>query len=99
MAVMWMMEPSVYEIIDMVPVWDAFVSAVRPMHMRTLGVQRAPRGIGVADLDDVFVDMVAVHVMQMTIVDIIDVAIMAHCCVPAVRTMLMSVIRMVRVVA
>jgi len=42
----------------------------------------------------VLVDMIPMHVMQMTIVEIIDVAIVAHSRVSTTRTMLMRVIRM-----
>ena len=38
--------------------------------------------------------MIPMHVMQMTIVEIIDVAIVAHSRVSTTRTMLMGVIRM-----
>jgi hypothetical protein len=99
MAIMWVMQPTAHEVIDVIAVRHAFVSAARPMRVRAPGFGRAPRGIGVADLDDVFVDMILVHVMQMTVVEVIDVAMMAHGRVSAARTMLVSVIRMMRLVA
>src|SRR5258708_6117549 len=40
------------------------------------------------------VDMIFMHVMQMTVVQIIDMLVMAHSRVPTVGTMLMCVIRM-----
>ncbi len=75
------------------------MSAPRAVGVRAPGIWRAARGIGVADLDNMFVDMIAMRVMQMTIVEVIDMVMMAHSCVSTARTMLMSVIRMMRLVA
>ena len=94
MVIMWVMQSSVHEVIDVIAVRHGFVSAARPMRMRAPGLRRAAQGIGVADLDNVFVDMIPMHVMQMTIVEVIDVAIVAHSRVSTTRTMLMRVIRM-----
>jgi hypothetical protein len=94
MAIMWMMQPSVDEVIDVIPVGNAFVSAARSMRVRAPGVGRAARGIGIADLDNVFVNMILMRVMQMTIVEVVDVAMMAHSRMSAVRTMLVGMIRM-----
>jgi hypothetical protein len=99
MAIMWVMQPSVHEVIDVVTVGHRFVSAVRPMRVSAPGVGRAARGVGVADLNNMFVDMIPVHVMQMTIVEVVDMAMMAHRRVSTVRTMLMSVIGMMLLVA
>ena len=94
MVIMWVMQSSVHEVIDVIAVRHGFVSAARPMRMRAPGLRRAAQGIGVADLDNVFVDMIPMHVMQMTIVEVIDMAMMAHSRVSTTRTMLMRVIRM-----
>jgi hypothetical protein len=99
MAIMWKMQPTAHEVVDVITVGHAFVSAARPMCMRALGVGRATRGIGVADLDNVFVDMILMHVMQMTIVEVIDMAMMAHSRVSTARAMLVCVIRMMLLVA
>jgi hypothetical protein len=99
MAIMWVMQPTVHEVIDVITVGHAFVSAARPMRVRAPGVGRAARGVGIANLNNMFVDVVRMHVMQMTIVEVIDMAMMAHSRVPAARTMLMSVIRMMLLVA
>jgi hypothetical protein len=94
MTVMWVMQSSVHEVIDVIAVRHGFVSAARPMRMGALGLGHAAQGIGVADLDNVFIDMIPMHVMQMTIVEVIDVAVMAHSRVSTTRTMLMRVIGM-----
>jgi hypothetical protein len=98
MAIMWAMEPTTHEVIDVITVGHAFVSAARPMRVRALDVGRATQGIGVADLDKMFVDMIPMHVMQMTIVEVIHMAVMAHGRVSAARTMLVSVIKMMLLV-
>ena len=89
MAIMWVMQPSVHEVIDVITVRHLFVSATRTMGMRAPGLERAAHGVGVANLDNMFVDMIFMHVMQMTIVQIIDMVVMAYSRVPTVGTMLM----------
>lgn len=97
MTVVRVMQPSVHEIIDVIAVRYGFVSAARTMRMRAPCRGRAARRVGVADFDQVFVDMIAMHVMQVAVVQIIDMAFVAHSRMPAVRAMLMCVIRMMRV--
>ena len=96
MAVMRVMQSSVHKVVDVIAVGHGFVSAARPMRMRASGLRRAARGIGVADLDDMEVDMVPMHVVQATVVQVIDMAVVAHGGVPATRTMLVCVIRSMR---
>jgi hypothetical protein len=52
----------------MIAVRHAFVSAAWPMRVRAPGVWRAARRVGVADLDNMFIDVAPMHVVQMTIV-------------------------------
>jgi len=99
MSVVWVVQPAVHEVIDVITVGYAFMSAVWPMRVRAPGVRRAARGIGLAHFDNMFVDMIFMNVMQMTIVEVIDMAMMAHSRVSTARTMLMSVIRMMLLVA
>jgi hypothetical protein len=96
MITMWMMQPSVHDVIDVITVGHAFVPTVWPMSMRAPGAKRAPRRIGVAHLNNVFVDVILVHVMQMTIVEVIHMAIMPNSGVSAAWTMLVSVTTMMR---
>ena len=42
-----------------------------------------------------FVDVILVHVMTMAVMEIVHVAVMANCGVPATRPMLVSVVGMV----
>ena len=94
MAIMWVMQPSVHKVIDVITVRHMFVSAARTMGMRAPGLGRAAHGVGIANLYNMFVDMIFMHVMQMTTVQIIDMVVMAYSRVPTVGTMLMCVIRM-----
>ena len=42
-----------------------------------------------------FVDVILVHVMKMAVMEIVHVAVMANCGVPATRPVLVSVVGMV----
>jgi hypothetical protein len=53
----------------------------------------------VANLDSMFVDVIRMYVMQMAVVEVIDMATMAHGRVAAAWTMLVGVIRMMRLSA
>jgi hypothetical protein len=99
MTIMRVVQPSVHEVIEVIAVGHAFVSTARSMRVRAPGVGGAARGIGVADLDDMFVNVIPMHMMHVTIVEVIDMAVMAHSCVSATRTMPMRVIRMMLLVA
>ena len=94
MAIMWVMQPSVHEVIDVITVRHLFVSAARTMRVRAPGLGRAARGVGIANLDNMFVDMISMHVMQMTVVQIIDMPFMANRRMPAVGAMLVGMIGM-----
>jgi hypothetical protein len=94
MAIMWVMQPAVHKVVDVITVRHLFVSAARTMRMRALGLGRAAHGVGIANVDNMFVDMISMHVMQMTVVQIIEVAVMAYSRVSTVGTMLVCVIRM-----
>jgi hypothetical protein len=96
MTIMRVMQSSVYEVIDVVAVGHGFVSAARPMRMRAPGLGRAACRVRGADLDDMEVDVVPMHVVQAAIVQIVDMAVVAHSGVPAARTMLMCMIGMMR---
>jgi hypothetical protein len=98
MAVMGVMQPPVHQVVDVITVGHCLVSAVWAMRVRAHPVRRAARGIGVVDLDNVLVDVILVHVVQMAVVEVVDMAIVAHSSVPAARTMLMSVTGMMLLV-
>src|SRR5258706_13857258 len=84
MAIMWVMQPSADKVIDVITVRHLFVSAARTMRMRAPGLGRAAHGVGMANLDNMFADMVFMHVMKMTIVQIIDMVVMENTLVPTI---------------
>jgi hypothetical protein len=55
-------------------------------------LRRAVHGICGVNRDDVLVDVIPVHVVEMAVVEIIHMAVMANRGVPAVRVMVMSVV-------
>jgi hypothetical protein len=87
-----MVQVAVNEIVHMIGVRHAFVPARRTMHMAA--IMSSARMIGGACLpvrpiafQDVFVYVITVQVMQMTIVQIVDMAIVPDRGVTAARSM------------
>ena len=64
------------------------------MLVRAARLRRALHGIGRIDRDDVLVDMILVHVVEMPVVQVVDVALVAYRRMPAVGTMLVGMIGM-----
>jgi hypothetical protein len=95
---MGMMQMSVDQIVHVVAMRDGLMPASRTVLVRTL-MPAAPVpggtavGIGRRHLDGVLVDMVAVHVMQMAVVQVVDVIAVTNGRVPARPAMLVRVIR------
>src|ERR1700687_2615931 len=90
-----MVQPAVYEIIDMITMRHHFMSAVWTVYVCAVDLRRAVNGICGADRDDMFVHMILVHMVEMAVVKIIHMAGMANRGVPALRAVLMSVVGMV----
>jgi hypothetical protein len=90
-----MVQSAVYEIVDMVTMRHLFMPAVWTVCVRAVDVRRAVRGICGVDGDHMFVDVILVHMVEMAVVKIIQMAVMANRGVPAFRAMLMSVVGMV----
>lgn len=76
MSGMGMVQPAIDQIIDMIAVWHGFMAATRPMHMGAGQRGRAAIGIGGGNRDHMLINMIAVDMMEMAIVQIIDMAIM-----------------------
>jgi hypothetical protein len=89
-----MVQPTVYEIVDMVTMRHLFMSTVWTVYMRAVDFRRAVYGIAGVDRDDMFVNVILVHMVKMAVVKIIHMAVMANRGVPAFQAMLMSVIGM-----
>src|SRR6202163_4796667 len=90
-----MVQPAVYEIIDMITMRHHFMSAVWTVYVCAVDLRRAIHGICGVDRDDMFVHVIAVHMVEMAVVKIIHMAVMANGGVPAFRAMVMSVVDMV----
>jgi hypothetical protein len=86
---------AIDQVIDMIAMRHGLVSAARAVHVARFMAGAPCRTlirIFCADLDLVFVYMVAVWVMQMTIVQIVYVIPMPYCGVSAARAMLMVMV-------
>jgi hypothetical protein len=95
-----MMQSSVHEVIDVVAVRYGFVTATRAVGMpRTSHVRRALRRICLADRQHMLIDVVAMRVVHVAIVQIVDVPIVTDRGMSAIRVMLVMVIGVVRFVA
>jgi hypothetical protein len=92
MPIMDMVQPTIDQIIDMVAVRHRFMATIRPVHMATGHFRCAAIGIGRRNGDDVLIDMIAVDMMEMAIMQIIDMAIMVDGSVAAARAVDMGVI-------
>lgn len=91
-----MVQMTVDQIVDVVAVRHRFVAAARPVHMTgamagTVMLRRAAVRVGGADGDHVLIDMVAMHVVQMAVVQEIDMVFVTHCSMAALRAMLVVV--------
>jgi hypothetical protein len=94
MIAMGMVQPSIHEVIDVVPVRHGLVPAGRAMLVRAAGLWRALHGIGGTDRDDMFIDVILVHVMEMAIMEIIDMTVVTDRRMPTVGTMSVGVVGM-----
>jgi hypothetical protein len=90
-----MVQPAVYEIVDMVTMRHRFMSAVWTVCVRAVDLRRAFHGICGVHRDDMLVHVIPVHMVEMAVVKIIHMAIMANRGVSAFRAMVMSVVGMV----
>jgi hypothetical protein len=94
-----MMQPAIHDIIHVIAVRDCFVPAIRPVLVRALGFRCATLRILGTDRDGMFVDMVLMHVVKMTVVNIVHMAVVPDRCVAAAGAMLMRMIEVMLLVA
>jgi hypothetical protein len=99
MIAMGMMQMPVHQIVDVVAMRDRLVPTARAVLVGALYFRRAAGRIARVDADDMLIHVVAMHVMQMAVMQIVDVAVMAHRDVTAVRAVLMRVVGMVLLAA
>ena len=64
------------------------------MLVRAAGLRCAADGIRGVDLNDMFVDMILMHMVEVAVVKIVDMAIMAYGGMSTVRAVLMGMVGM-----
>ena len=90
-----MVQSAVYEVIDVIAMRHLFMSTAWTVSMRAVDLRRAVRGICGIDRDDMFVHMILMHMVKMTIVKIVHMAVMTNRDVSAIRAMALRVALMV----
>lgn len=91
-AVVRVMKVAVDQVVDVIAVWHGRVTAVIAMDMgrvmaTAVVVGSAGSGVAVVHAEHVFVDVIAMHVMEMAVVEIIDMTIVFDREVAAVAPM------------
>jgi hypothetical protein len=86
-----MMQMPIDQVIDVIAMRHSFMAASWPMHVgRVVGAAtvlgRAAFGIGRRHFDLVLVDVVAMHMVQMPVMQVVDVTLMADRRMTAVGT-------------
>jgi hypothetical protein len=95
---MRMVQVSIDQIIKVVPMWNSLMTAARPVLMRramsaTTVLWRTSIGIRCSYFNYVFIDTPVLHMIQMAVVEIIDVALMSNRDMAAARTVDVLTIR------
>ena len=90
-----MVQPAVYEVIDMITMRHLYMSAAWAVRVRAVDLRGAVHGICGIDRDDMFVHVILVHMVKMTIVKIVHMAVMANRGVSAIGAMAMRMALMV----
>ena len=96
MVAMRMMQPAFNKIVHMISVRDGLVPATRSVDVLgriTFCALGAAVGMRVIHFDHMFVNMISVNMMEMSIMQIIHVTLMFDGNMPAIRSMLVRVIR------
>jgi hypothetical protein len=100
MRSMGMMQMSIHEIVDMVPMRNCGVAAIRAVDVivsvpTTVMVGRAGTRVGRTNCQLVLLDLpIGELVVQMSVMQIVDMALVFNSCVTAVRPVLVRVIGM-----
>ena len=95
---------AIDEVVNVVAMRHGFVAATGTVYMSrfvaaAVVVRRAGIRVGGADGDAVFIDVVAVRMVQVAVVQIVNVAVVLDGGVAAVRAVLVRVVGVVRFVA
>jgi hypothetical protein len=97
MVAVRMVQVSIDQVVGMVPVRHCLVSAARAMPMRRIMsaaavLRRAAGGIRCVHFDDMLVDVIFMRMVEMTIVKVIDVALMVNRDMTTARSMDMRMV-------
>ena len=103
-AVVRMVQVTIYKIVDMIAMRDRFVAATRAMDVSSIMsgaamVRRAAIWVVVAHLNAMFVHVIGVRMVKMTIVEIVHVVAVPNGDVAAIRSMYVVVVGMMRKIA
>jgi hypothetical protein len=94
------MQPPIHEIVDMVAMGNRFMTAARSVGVACAAdVRRALHWIAGGHAEHVFVYVIAVHVVQVPVMQVIDVTFVSDRRVSAARPVLMTMIGVVGQVA
>ena len=104
MITMRMMKVAIDKIIDVIAMRHRFMSAARAMHVTRLVaaaavVQRASIGIFRTYLNDMLVNVIAMLMMEVAIMQIVDVIAVTNRCMATAGAMPMVMIRVMREIA
>lgn len=99
-----MVQVPVYQIVHMVTMGYRGMAATRSMYVigcmtGALVLWRAGVGVRRGDANHMFIDMVAVRMVHMAIVQVVNMAFMLNSDVPAIGSMLVVMVVMVGLVA
>ena len=94
--VVGMVEVTVDQVVGVVAVLDGFVSAIRSVYVRRVVavasmIGRAPLGVIRVLSEHVLVYVVAVNMMEVTVIHVVEVSFMMHSGVAAVAPVLVAV--------
>lgn len=96
MIAMGVMQASLDQVVDVVTVRYGLVAAVRAVHVICApGSRGAVRRVRGTDSEDVLINMVPMHVMQMAVMNIVNVSIMEHRSMTTGRSVSMGMVGMV----
>ena len=92
-----MVQVAVHKVIDMIAMWHGFVAATGSVDVAGFVAAagcRATIGVRGAHFDDMFIDVIAMRVMEVAVVQVIDMSLVFHSGVAAAWAVLMIVVGM-----
>lgn len=92
----WMVKVAIHQIVHMVAVWHGFVTTTGPMHVRRfMPITGVARGAGARvrrrHCNHMLIHMIAMRVMQVTIMKVVNMVVVANGHMSAPRAVLVVV--------